>query len=171
MIPAILAAIRTQLKASITGVTIDNFPANPADYDKIPWQRGFVLVAYKGRQFGEPKTTGLYVQEATAQIEVYVGRKSLKDDSASVALLEAVRFALTGFRPAGASKLYPVSDSFVDEKDAVWIYAITFACLYDAREVDTSTADPAAAKFTFIDDTLNETTEITPDAQPNPITG
>jgi len=129
VIQEIEAAIVSRLKSSITDLLVDSFPDKPAEYERLPFQKGVILVAYRGSRFSEPLGEGVAIQIQTAQFDVYLQKKDLRTHDGAYAYLEKIRELLTGFQPlTNVGLLYPISEDFLDMTDFLWSYGITFAC-------------------------------------------
>lgn len=160
MIEQIEAAIIAKLKPALGGLLVDSFPDTQEKYNRLPFNKGVCLVAYKGSRFGEVKATDLIIQDQAAEFEVQVAVRNLKGQAGAYALLEAVRGALTGYAPGGAGQLFPTNEQFVSSEDFVWTYAQTFTCSWPAVQVVPDSTDPPFQHGIFQDDHSGELTEV-----------
>lgn len=126
-IEAIEQAVMDRLHAAIPTVAVEGWPDRPEAY-VLKHAVGALLVRYAGSRFGKPEPTDVVVQTQTPKIEVAALTRALRTHKGVYALLGAVRRALTGFRAAGCSAMYPMSETFTDYADGVWQYTIEFAC-------------------------------------------
>lgn len=94
------------------------FPKHPA---------GEVLVQYQRSTFSEPRALNAITQERRMRFAAFVMTRNLHDNKGAKAVMDAVRKSLTGFQPAGAGKIYPVSEEFLSEQSGIWTYRMIFA--------------------------------------------
>lgn len=141
-----------RLKDKITGVAIEGFPERPSEYNLLH-AKGALLVRYAGSSFSEPRATDIIYQHRRVEFEVTVVMRHLRSHEGAYAYLDAVRIALTGYRPyPNCEKMYPVKEEFIGEDAGIWQYAITFAMTMPAIEVDEDEQLPLLKKITAIDD-------------------
>lgn len=161
MIELMEKAITERLKAKLPKqLLVDGFPDDAQAYKSLPWSRGVVLVVYKGSDFAEPTTMGLVVQERAMQWEVQLRTKDLRTHTGAYPHLDAIRAALTGFRPGPSGPLYPVRETFVAADDHFWTYALVFACKAQHLEVPEEIPEPPMTRATFLNPTFGYTVEI-----------
>ena len=160
-IGAIEAAIVAQLQnyaaanpgSALAMVEIAHFPDKPESY-RLVNRVGAVLVEFSGAEYQPEDDTALVVQERRLSFEVNVlardlgwgyGALASGTSPGAYALLDAVRTALTGFRPPGCKKMRPVRERFLerDAQGAIWYYSAEFVCSTVAMEAQP--AAPAAA--------------------------
>lgn len=144
-------AIIERLKAKIDNVQIEGFPEKGTEYPLLH-HKGAILVVYAGANYSEPKTIEAVVQERKMQFDLYVLLRNLRFHEGAYEMLEKVRLALTGFRPKGASKMYPVREAFVDYENGIWYYVISFVVNVPAIEELELDELPRLKKITTIDD-------------------
>lgn len=145
MILDLETAIVERLTASLQGVRVEAFPDDPASY-ALKHPRGAVLVGYGRSTYGAPQAMDVIAQERQLEFDITVLARNLRAGGAqggAYAYLDAVRVALTGWRPEGARKMYPLRDRFLGVRDGVWRYAITVAT--SAVVLETAEAEQAAA--------------------------
>jgi hypothetical protein len=144
-------AIITRLRSRITGLQIEGFPEKPSEY-KLLHPKGALLVSYAGSTFSEPKPTDIVFQERKVEFDITVAMRHLRSHEGAYAYLDAVRIALTGYRIAGCSKMYPTKEEFLSEDSGVWQYAMTFAMTMPSIEIDEDEQLPLLIKITTVDD-------------------
>jgi hypothetical protein len=88
---------------------------------------GALLVRYTGARFDAPEATDVVVQTQTMQIEIAALMRALRTHDGLYPLLDSVRRALTGFRPAGCSPMHPMRETYTDYAEGVWQYTMEFA--------------------------------------------
>lgn len=144
-------AIIERLKAKTQGLLIEGFPEKPSEY-KLMHSKGALLVSYAGSQFSETKSTDIIYQERRVEFDITVAMKHLRNHEGAYAYLDAVRIALTGYRIAGCSKMYPTKEGFLSIENGIWQYSITFAMTMPAIEIDEDEQLPLLKKITTVDD-------------------
>lgn len=145
---AIETAIVARLAAALTGLRVEAFPDSPDTY-RLQHPRGAVLVGYGRSDYGRPLATGPIVQDRRLEFDITVLARHLRDHGGAYGVLDAVRIALTGFRPAGATGLQPVRDRFLAVRDGVWRYAITLATTMPALETADEEQGPLLRQVAF----------------------
>jgi hypothetical protein len=124
-IPALEEGILERLKATVTGLEVDAYPADPKGY-VLRHQRGAVLVCYQGADYGEPATMGATVQARKLSFGVFVLVRQLRGHEGVYVVLEAVRVALAGYRVPGFKPLVPTRERVVGQSDGVWRFVTMF---------------------------------------------
>jgi hypothetical protein len=124
-IEALEAAIVARLGAVLTDVEVMPYPANPANYQFLH-PVGAILVRYHGSDYGALMDTDAVVQERRMAIEITLLFRALNGQDGLYAYLERARRVLTGFKPAGFGKVYPLRDAFLEEHGGEWRYAVDF---------------------------------------------
>jgi len=127
------SAIINRLKEKIQGLEIDSFPEKPAEF-RLKHPKGALLVRYAGANYTEPFATGQVVQDRKINFEVNIVMRHLTSHKGVYAYLDAVRIALTGFKPPNCGKAYPVKEEFITEDAGIWHYGITFSMTAKAVE-------------------------------------
>lgn len=140
-----------RLRAKTQGLLIEGFPEKPSEY-KLMHPKGALLVSYAGSTFSEPKPTDIVFQERKVEFDITVAMRHLRNHEGAYAYLDAVRIALTGYRIAGCSKMYPAKEEFLNEDNGIWQYAMTFAMTIPAIEIDEDEQLPLLTKITTVDD-------------------
>ncbi len=108
------------------GVLVKAFPDNPRTY-KI-FASAEVLVVFRGGDFEPPRKTDLVIQERTVQFELSIVVRNLAGHQGAYALLETVRKALQGWRPAlDCQPAYLVKDQFLGVDSGQWWWALFMA--------------------------------------------
>lgn len=160
-----------RLQAANLPVRVEAFPDDPGKY-KLIHPKGAALVAYGGSRYGNSEGLGRIVQGRSAQFDITLLLRKLHGKDSAVAILEAIRVALTGLRmtnqtdPFGAEKgpkLRPVSDRFTGHGDGVWRYLATFEALVPAVEVLPEAQPGEISKITFEDPDQNAISTHTPE--------
>ncbi|WP_051340945.1 Gp37 family protein [Azospirillum halopraeferens] len=141
MIPDLETAIVERLGGAVPGIRVEAFPEDPASY-ALKHPRGAVLVGYGRSTYGKPEALGVIAQERRLEFDITVLARNLRQHDGAYAHLEAVRVALTGWRPPGARKLYPLRDRFLGVSNGVWRYVITIAT--SAVALETAETEQAA---------------------------
>lgn len=161
MILALETAILDRLTARLPKqLLVEGFPDDAKAFEKLPWNKGVVLVAYKESQFTPPQGMGLVTQGRTLQFEVQLRTKGLRSHQGAYAYLDAIRAALTGFRPGATGVLYPVSEQFVGAEEFVWTYAQVYSCEALHLETRDSQPEPLMTRATFVNHRFGDTVEI-----------
>jgi Gp37 protein len=149
-------AIIAQLRSSIDAIEIMHYPDRPESY-RLTHRIGAALVRYEGAKYGPLSDTAAIVQERRLVFEITVMMRDLgwnfggevgNTSPGAYAMIEAIRATLTGFRIPGCSKMFPLSEKFVerDKQGAVWIYAISFALKTVAVEASSANDFPLFVK-------------------------
>ncbi len=160
-IATIEAAMLDELRSKLAGVEVARFPDRPDAY-RLTHRVGAALVIYRGASYGEQLDTEIVAQERKLEFEVMVMVRDLGWNTGGASggagpgayeILEAVRVALTGFTVAGARKMHPVKERFVerDKQGGVWIYGITFALRTIAVEAPRETVSPLFIHGTMLE--------------------
>jgi len=134
--------IIAKLIADISGVKVESWPDNPADY-RLLHPGGALLIRYQGSTYPtpEPNSQKIVVQDRVSNWEISIMQQSLKDTKGQhgiYTLLESVRASLTGYTITGladASIMYPTGDSFTREDAGMWLYSMAFAFTFPEAEV------------------------------------
>lgn len=144
-------------------VEIRAWPENPDEY-RLIHPIGAVLVRYKGSRWSPPETLGAVVQTRTAEFELAVIVRSLRDRQGHLGgytLLDSVRLVLTGYGLPGAmTPLYLVREDLVSRKANNWLYAQTFACRARTIEVGDLEQPVLLKKMTFNDTVTGDATVV-----------
>lgn len=136
-VATIEAAIIARLRSMVSAVEVVHFPDDPRTY-RLTHRVGAALVVYRGSTYGEVRDTAAIVQERRLEFDITVlvrdlgwsvGGNPAGASPGAYAILESIRAALTGYQVAGARKLYPVREKFVDRdrQGGVFIYLLTVA--------------------------------------------
>jgi len=152
-------AIINRLKEKIQGIEIDSFPEKPDEYNLLH-PKGALLVRYVGSNYAEPFATDVIAQDRKVNFEVNVVMRHLTSHEGIYAYLDAVRIALTGFKPPHCSKMYPVREEFITEKAGIWHYAITFSMNTRTIEIAEEKQPILLKKITTIDELNEEILEV-----------
>ena len=152
-------AIINRLKSKIQGLEIDSFPEKPAEY-RLLHAKGALLVRYGGCSYTERLATDFIVQDRKINFEVNVVMRHLTSHEGVYAYLDAVRIALTGFRPPHCGKMYPVREEFLTEEAGIWHYVVTFSMNTKAVEAAEDEAAILLKKITTIDELNEEILEV-----------
>jgi hypothetical protein len=130
-------AIIARLKSLLTGLHIQGFAQN-ADEFAVKHPAGAALVMYGGSSFTTPSSLAAINQDRKMAFDIILLFKNLRTQdgghTGAYDYLDDVRKALTGYRIAGCSKMYPTRDDFIDEESGVWRYGMTFELLADNVE-------------------------------------
>ena len=149
-------AIIDRLKEKIQGLEIDSFPEKPADY-RLRHPKGALLVRYAGCAYTEPLATDYIIQDRKISFEVNVLMRHLTSHEGVYAYLDAVRIALTGFKPPNCGRVYPVKEEFIIEDAGIWHYGIVFTMTTRAVEIEEERQEVLLKKITAIDEKNEET--------------
>ncbi len=152
-------AIISRLKNKIQGLEISSFPEKPAEY-RLLHAKGAILVRYAGCSYTEPLATDFIVQDRKINFEVNVVMRHLTSHEGVYAYLDAVRIALTGFKPPNCGKMYPVKEEFLTEEAGIWHYVITFSMSTKAVELEEEFQTALLKNITTIDKSSEETLEV-----------
>lgn len=147
---------------------VEPYPDNPEIYEPTH-AVGALLVRYSEAEYGDTRDTSLVIQNRDMTFEVTLAMWSLRGKQGGVyAYLEAVRIAMTGFKPPNCTlKLTPVNEGFVNRSvglknktKRLWQYQITFRTQTLNIEVVEEEQGPLLTRITATDDQLNQTTEV-----------
>lgn len=116
----------TALTAAFPDLEVSLYPSNPAGY-RLNHPTGALLVGYIGSSSASPMLMGRVEQVRTLRISVTLVTRQLWGDDGAAALLDRIRTAMIGWRPAECEPVYAISDRFVQEDAGLWWYAAEFA--------------------------------------------
>jgi hypothetical protein len=120
---ALIARVQSAVPA---GVVAKAYPDNPRTY-KI-FAPAEVLVVFRGGDYEPPRKTDLVIQERTLQFELSVVVRSLAGHTGAYALLETVRRALQGWKPAlDCMPMFVLRDQFLGMESGQWWWAVFVA--------------------------------------------
>jgi hypothetical protein len=149
-------------------VLVEPYPESPETYEPTH-AIGALLVRYSEADYGDTRDTALVIQDRDMMFEITLAMWSLRGKQGGVyAYMEAVRIALTGFKPTGCTlKLTPVNEGFVNrsvglksKNRRLWQYQITFRTRTLNIEVIEEEQEPLLSRIIGIDETLDTTTEV-----------
>jgi hypothetical protein len=149
-------------------ILVEPYPDNPETYEPTH-AVGALLVRYSEGDYGDTRDTSIVVQDRDMLFEVTLALWSLRSKQGGVyAYMEAVRLALTGFKPPNCTlKLSPVNEGFVNRSGGLksktrrlWQYQITFRTRTLNIEVAEEDQTPLLKQLTGIDNIFNITTEV-----------
>lgn len=157
--------IVARLNDKIKTIPTEPYPEKPETFT-LKHKTGTVLVHYAGSNYGKLLSTDPIVQERRTSWGLIVVMRNLRrgNDGAALgayAALDAVRIAITGWKPSGGKKAIPVKDGFEDENGGIWQYALTVEIPVMAVEVADDEVLPLLKRLTALDDISNQTTEVT----------
>jgi hypothetical protein len=108
------------------GVLAKAYPDNPRTY-KI-FAPAEVLVVFRGGDYEPPRKTDLVIQERTLQFELSVVVRSLSGHTGAYGLLETVRKAIQGWKPAlDCLPAFILKDQFLGMESGQWWWAVFVA--------------------------------------------
>ena len=119
----ILTAVRDYLAAELPAYTVELFPDDPAGY-RFMAPLGAVLVGYQGSKFARPDGLGLIGQQRDVTLALTVFGRGLNHDGAALDLLDALRLAITGYRPPDCEPCHLISEQFLAEEGGAWQYQL-----------------------------------------------
>ena len=119
----ILIAVRDYLAAELPTYTVELFPDDPAGY-RFMAPLGAVLVGYQGSKFARPDGLGLIGQQRDVTLALTVFGRGLNHDGAALDLLDALRLAITGYRPPDCEPCHLISEQFLAEEGGAWQYQL-----------------------------------------------
>lgn len=149
-------------------VLVEPYPDNPEIYEPTH-AVGALLVRYSDADYGDTRDTSLVIQDRDMLFEVTLAMWSLRGKQGGIyAYLEAVRIALTGFKPPNCTlKMSPVNEGFVNrtvnlknKARRLWQYQITFRTRTLNIEVVEEEQEPLLKRITCINETFDITTEV-----------
>jgi len=161
-ITEIESAIIERLKSKITDLLVEGYPDDPESY-KLLHPKGALLVRYSNSTYSDPDSMGVVSQDRKMEFEVNVVARNLKNRKDKEAragayeYLEAVRYALAGFKISGINKMFPTRDGFVKEEGGIWVYAMAFATSTVAVEIEEEELLPLLTRVTFVNDITGDT--------------
>lgn len=140
-------ALIARIQAAVpVGVIAKAYPDNPRTY-KI-FAPAEVLVVFRGGDYEPPRKTDLVLQERTLQFELSVVVRSLAGHAGAYALLETVRKALQGWKPAlDCLPVFILKDQFLGMESGQWWWAVFVAT---RTRVLPEIAPDAGAPFTTL---------------------
>lgn len=137
-------------------VTISPFPG---ETDKAPkaGRKGQIFIGYKRSRF---RLTSMMpaTLEVIAEYELSLMLKDLRSHTGAYPLLDAIRYAITGFIPlkGPSHKCYPVQEGFLKIEDGIWYYSMIVAVamvqiegqkfLYQAVDEDAIALEPGTVR-------------------------
>jgi len=120
-------AIVTKLQGDISGLQIEPYPENPGEYQFLH-PKGAILVQYVGSDYTEPRVLNTVTQVRAMRFMIVLLARNLHGHQGAYSYLDQIHTSLTGFTPTAAtSKMYPVSEEFLDEANGVWMYRAVYA--------------------------------------------
>ncbi|EQC0634433.1 Gp37 family protein [Salmonella enterica] len=128
-----------RLRLKLPALQVEYFPEKPEEF-RLNHPTGAVLVSYISSKYAAPEDTCAVVQAQTVTLCATVVMRQLNGRGGAVAMLELVRRALGGWRPANCHR--PVrlkQDTFIGEVAGLWQYALEFVT--DTMFVEDSEAD------------------------------
>ncbi|MCU7097917.1 Gp37 family protein [Salmonella enterica] len=128
-----------RLRLKLPALQVEYFPEKPEEF-RLNHPTGAVLVSYISSKYAAPEDTCAVVQAQTVTLCATVVMRQLNGRGGAVAMLELVRRALGGWRPANGHR--PVrlkQDTFIGEVAGLWQYALEFVT--DTMFVEDSEAD------------------------------
>lgn len=143
---AILQAVAERMKAQVPGVGVELYPENPAAW-RLNHPRAALLVDYRGSKYGEPADTGIVAQGRELSIGISVVARTLHDAYGALAITDAVRLALLGFRLPDCQKARLESERFVAQEAGNWIYELVFSAASLAVEDADGDAGPVLTRI------------------------
>lgn len=145
----ILNAFKDRLKESFDNWQVDLMPNVPRDY-YLSHPNGAILISYAGSKFGQPRPTQAVTQDRTVHIVLTVIARNLHDDSSALALLDALRLSLVGFRPPNCLPCYLLEEAFDgrDDNYGTWMYQLAIATETLQIEQQAVTTAPKFATLT-----------------------
>lgn len=136
---AIVDDVVQRLRLKLPALQVEYFPEKPEEF-RLNHPTGAVLVSYISSKYAAPEDTCAVVQPQTVTLCATVIMRQLNGRGGAVAMLELVRRALGGWRPANCHR--PVrlkQDTFIGEVAGLWQYALEFVT--DTMFVEDSEVD------------------------------
>lgn len=136
---AIVDDVVQRLRLKLPALQVEYFPEKPEEF-RLNHPAGAVLVSYISSKYAAPEDACAVVQPQTVTLCATVIMRQLNGRGGAVAVLELVRRALGGWRPANCHR--PVrlkQDAFIGEVAGLWQYALEFVT--DTMFVEDSEAD------------------------------
>ena len=127
------------------------FPGRPEDW-RFVHAIGSILVRFHGRSFSQSHALEAIVQVQTPSWYLMTYSRNLREHQGAYEILDTTLQAMKGFRIPGCDKLYPTGDSFVQEKDGVWVFESTFTA--STLSVESLYTDPGAPLAGIVPDWL-----------------
>lgn len=143
---AILQAVADRLKAEVPGVAVELYPENPGAW-RMNHPRAALLVDYRGSKYGETVDTGIVAQGRELSVGVSVVARTLHDAYGALAITDAVRLALLGYRLPDCRKARLESERFVAQEAGNWIYELVFSAESLAVEDAEGDTGPALTRI------------------------
>lgn len=118
--------ILARLQAQITGIQIESFPEKAAEYN-LKHPVGAILLHYSGARFNKNEGAWHVVQHTELKWGITLIVRNLRTQTGAYAYLDAIRTALTGYRPYNNHEmLYPIAENFLSNEDNLWVFAVDF---------------------------------------------
>lgn len=117
-----------QVQAALPELEASLFPAVPTTF-RLNHPLGAVLLAYPGSTSGGPMLMGRVEQERTVRLGFTLVTRQLWGNDGAATLLDRLRAALVGWRPADCEPVYAVNDRLLQEDAGLWWYSAEFACV------------------------------------------
>ena len=143
---AILQAMAERLKAEVPGVAVELYPENPGAW-RLNHPKAALLVDYRGAKYGESVDTGIVAQARELSVGISVVARTLHDAYGALAITDAVRLALLGYRLPDCRKARLESERFVAQEAGNWIYELVFSAESLAVEDAEGDTGPAPARI------------------------
>ena len=124
MIREIEAALVARIAERIPDLHVAAFPDKPESFN-LHHPAGAVLVAFGRETYSRPRALDVIVQERRIEWDISILTRNLRTHVGAYEVLDALRLALTGWRPEGSGKLRPVRAEFLDQKQGVWTHVLT----------------------------------------------
>lgn len=149
-------SIKEKLKADLSGLSVESFPSNFADYlDKFSHPIGTVFLTYRGASYQKPAVLGLHVQEKQLDFSLILVVRAAKNEEL-YPYIDQLENILMGYKTIGCEKIYFTKNSFLDEYFGIFMYEIDFSTSTKAVEVVQENTDPLLTQVQ-IDNNFGET--------------
>lgn len=134
----ILHSLRAHLRGVLADIEVDLFPDNPATYRFIH-PKAAVLIGYVGADYDEPHDTHSIVQTRKLSFSLTVFGRGVHHDAGAVGVLDRVRQAITGYRPAHCNKIHLINERYLAQDGGAWQYELKVRT--ETMSVETCQAD------------------------------
>lgn len=144
---ALLVAVAARLRTSVPDVEVGLTPEHPQGW-RLNHPRAALLVDYRGSRYGAVSDVGIVAQPRELSLGVSVVARALHDAYGALALVDAVRLALLGYKLPGCNKARLASDRFVAQEAGIWFYELVFSVETMVVEDAEGDAGPLLKKLT-----------------------
>lgn len=119
----ILESIRKRIEDKTEEFSIELFPDDLEHYN-LTDEFGAVLVQYAGSKFESIDSVDIIQQRRVVTVALTVIARNQHNDLGALAMLDAIRLAIVGFKPTNCTACSLLSESFEGEDAGLWQYQL-----------------------------------------------